>query len=164
MTRAHNVLTQRALFPACSARVAVEGDELRDGDFAGSCALQGRYGLVALKREGGKPYVVMLGRPGGPDYAMGKTLDKESGLEYGRVEWPGGAIELRVELDFADMRDEARFSYRAIDGEWKPIGAVQKLYFGLDHFVGCRIGLFLYSTRNPGARARFADFRYDPER
>jgi beta-xylosidase len=167
VTRAHNVLTQRALFPSCSASVSVEGGELRDGDFAGICALQGRYGMVALAREGGELFLVMRGRPGGPDYEMGQTLDKEPGVEYGRVPWRGGEVELRVDLNFADMRDEARFSYREAGGEWRGIGAVQKLYFGLDHFVGCRIGLFIYSTKSVGGRARFAEFSYgapSPER
>jgi beta-xylosidase len=160
VTRARNVLTQRAMFPSCSASVRVEGSGLADGDFAGICALQGRYGLVALAREGGELFVVMKGRPGGPDYEMGRTLDKEPGVEHGRVPWRGGEVELRVDLDFADMRDEARFSYREPGGGWAAIGAVQKLYFGLDHFVGCRVGLFIYSTTIVGGRARFAEFSY----
>ena len=41
-----------------------------------------------------------------------------------------------------------------------PIGPAHKLHFGLDHFVGCRFGLFLYSTKTTGGDARFSDFEY----
>jgi beta-xylosidase len=161
LTRAANVLTQRSMFPASSASVRVDGSRLRDGDFAGICALQGKYGLAALTREGGSFFLVMRGRPGEADMSMGKTLDLTPGVEYARLPWPYHEAELRVDALFDDMRDEARFSYRA-RGEWRSLGAVQKLWFGLDHFTGCRFGLFVYSTRQAGGEARFGSFEYCP--
>jgi beta-xylosidase len=159
LTRAANTLTQRTLYPSCSASVRVDGSRLRDGDFAGICALQGRYGMIALAKEGGRLFLVMRGRPGAADYTMGKTLDKSPGIEYARIPWPGHEASLRVSARFDDMRDEASFSYED-GGEWMPFGAVQKLCFGLDHFVGCRFGLFVYSTRECGGEARFGPFVY----
>jgi beta-xylosidase len=161
LTRAANVLTQRTMFPASSASVHVDGSRLRDGDFAGICALQGKYGLVALTRERGEYFLVMKGRPGEADMTMGGPSDLSPGVEYARVPWPTPEAELRVEAFFEDMRDEARFSYRA-GGEWRSLGAVQKLCFGLDHFAGCRFGLFVYSTKETGGEARFGSFEYFP--
>lgn len=99
---------------------------------------------------------------------------------------------LRVEADFAQMKDEARFYYYDSEchgdnghnigydgnsdsahrrayrqggtcngGAWKQIGITQKLYFKLDHFTGCRFGLFVYATKETGGQAGFAAFRYD---
>lgn len=163
VTRARNVLTQRAVGPHCSASVEVDGSLLNDGDFAGMCALQGRYGMVAIMREKGQYFLVMKGNPGKADYTMGKTLDKTPGVEYERVPLAGAKATLRVDLNFAQMTDEARFSYW--DGAaWKPIGAVQKLYFGLDHFVGCRFGLFVYAMQRTGGKAGFRRFVVEVER
>src|SRR5690606_34167130 len=103
----------------------VDGSLLNDGDYAGICALQGRYGMVAIAREKGQYFLVMKGNPGKADYTMGKTLDKTPGVEYERIALAGAKATLRVDLNFAQMADEAKFSYW--DGAtWKPIGAVQK--------------------------------------
>ena len=43
----------------------------------------------------------------------------------------------------------------------RPLGGmsfVHKLYFRLDHFMGCRVGLFLYSTQKPGGSADFMNY------
>ena len=34
------------------------------------------------------------------------------------------------------------------------------MIFKMDHFTGCRIGLFLYSTKETGGIADFYDFAY----
>jgi hypothetical protein len=54
-----------------------------------------------------------------------------------RIRMSGTNAVLNVQMCFDDMRDEATFYYLA-NTEWKKIGMTQKLYFGLDHFVGCR--------------------------
>jgi beta-xylosidase len=160
LTRAYNVLTQRTVRPACSASVEVDGSLLNDGDYAGICALQGRYGMAAITRENGSYFLVMKGNPGEADYRMGKTLDKTPGVEYERIPLSGAVAELKVTANFERMTDEASFFYR--DGaDWRPIGAVQKLYFGLDHFVGCRFGLFVYATQKIGGQAAFRHFGYE---
>ena len=47
------------------------------------------------------------------------------------------------------------------DGEkWTKVGAAHRLFFKLDHFTGCRFGLFVYSTRQTGGKAVFTDFKY----
>jgi beta-xylosidase len=157
VTRTLNVLTQRTVGPACSASVEVDGSLLNDGDYAGICALQGRYGMVAIAKEHGKYYLVMQGNPGKADYSMGKTCDKKPGEEYERIPLLGTQATLKIHMDFDQMTDEATFYYLDNTG-WQQIGICQKLYFGLDHFVGCRFGLFIYATEKTGGKANFSHF------
>jgi beta-xylosidase len=160
VTRAVNVLTQRTISPACEASVYLEANMLHDGDYAGICALQGRYGMIAIAKENGKYYLVMKGNPGEANHVMGQTCDKQPGEEYERISLSGSNATLRVQMRFDNMTDESTFYY--LDhAEWKKIGVNQKLYFGLDHFVGCRFGLFMYSTRKIGGEASFKHFVYN---
>ncbi|KAB8141225.1 glycosyl hydrolase 43 family protein [Chloroflexia bacterium SDU3-3] len=162
VTRAANVLTQRAIWPGCSASVQVDASALREGDYAGLCALQGRYGMVAITKENGQLFAVMQGRPGEADYTMGQTCDTEAGVEHGRVALGEREATLMARLHFRDMEDYAEFFYLQ-GGEWRQIGAAQGLYFGLDHFVGCRFGLFIYATQESGGSASFREFVYARE-
>jgi beta-xylosidase len=159
VTRTLNVLTQRTVGPSCSTSVTVDGSLLNDGDYAGICALQGRYGMVAITKEHGQYYLVMQGNPGKADYTMGKTCDKKPGETYEKIPLSGTQATLKVHMDFDQMIDEAAFYYLADTG-WRPIGIRQKLYFGLDHFVGCRFGLFIVATEKIGGKASFKHFVY----
>ncbi len=159
VTRAVNVLTQRTVWPACEASVLVDGSMLNDGDYAGLCALQGRYGMIAITKEHGKYYLVMKGKPGKANHVMGKTCDRTPGEEYARIPWPEPQAALKVYMRFDAMTDEATFYYQD-HAEWQKIGVDQKLYFGLDHFVGCRFGLFMYSTEKTGGQAGYRHFVY----
>jgi len=40
------------------------------------------------------------------------------------------------------------------------LGTAHRMVFKMDHFTGCRIGLFLYSTKETGGIADFYDFAY----
>ena len=65
----------------------------------------------------------------------------------------------RAEVRFAEGKGEVRYSLQ--DGnDWKQLGDSYTMVFTLDHFTGCRFGLFLYSTRETGGYADFSDFRY----
>lgn len=130
---------------------------LNNGDYAGICALQGCYGMIALTKDDGKYYLVMKGNPGKANNTMGQTCDKKPGEEYARILLSGTNATLTVQVCFDDMTDEATFYYRD-NAEWKKIGINQKLDFGLDHFVGCRFGLFAYSTKKIGGQASFKHF------
>jgi len=68
-----------------------------------------------------------------------------------------GPIRLAADFDFT--RDAVQFS-ALLDGAWTPIGAAHQLVYRLDHFMGCRIGLFVYAAQEPGGTAHFADFTY----
>lgn len=157
LLQAGNVLTQRMLYPGCAGEVTVDASGLNVGDYAGICALQGCYGMAAVTRKKDGCYIVMMGRQGEMDPLSKMPDDVSEGTEREAVRIGQGSVRLKVEADFFEMRDEARFFYHDGNG-WRQIGGTQKLYFKLDHFAGCRFGLFVYATKETGGRAGFSDF------
>ena len=145
ITQAKNILTQRMSFPSCAAEVALNFSEMKDGDIAGLCAFQGNYAFVAVKKKDGKLYAVMG--------------NKEDGDAVEEVEINSDRMRLKIEADFTDMKDEAKFYFA--DRYWyTKIGKNHKMQFKLDHFTGCRFGLFIYSTKETGGKVGFSNFVY----
>lgn len=162
LLQAANVLTQRMFFPQCAGEVTVDAAALKTGDYAGICALQGCYGMAAVTRRDDGFYVVMKGRTAKKSMQASPENDMED-TEQEAVRIGQSIVRLRIEADFWQMKDEARFFYYSEEGgngTWRQIGAAQKLYFGLDHFTGCRFGLFVYATEKAGGRAGFSAFCY----
>ncbi len=154
-----NTLTQRMTLPSCEASVTIDGSALRNGDYAGICALLGCYGLIALTKEAEQYYLVMLAKEPGDPHSMGKPLDMEFGKEYARVPVENSEIRLKIHANLQDRIDEVEFYYQNKD-EWKKLGITHKIYFQLDHFAGCRFGLFMFSTKQVGGVADFKNFYY----
>ncbi len=157
---AKNVLTQRMWFPGCSGEVTVDVSGLKEGDYAGISAFQGCYGMVAVTKRNGRNYVVMQSKDTDKPSLPGQNRDLAEGKEWEAIPVEGDEFRLKIEVDFWKMKDEAEFSYLC-DGEWKKIGPTHKLYFRLDHFTGCRFGLFTYATKESGGRAGFSKFTYN---
>ncbi len=157
--QAVNTLTQRMRGPISEASVTVDGSALKDGDHAGICALQGCYGLIAITKEAGQYYLVMLAKDAEDNTLFGKPDDKVPGKEYARVPLESDKVTLKLRANFEDYTDEVEFYYQNNE-EWVKLGITHKLYFKLDHFMGCRIGLFLFSTKKIGGKADFTNFVY----
>lgn len=163
LTQAKNTITQRMLYPGCAGEVDVDGSGLREGDFAGICALQSCCGMIGLTRREGK--LCLTVRTISSEDAAVTTLHGEPRggaiVERERAFLPveGSTVRLRLEVDFERMKDTASFYYRE-GGAWKKLGPDHRLYFKLDHFCGCRFGLAVYSTREAGGCAGFSDFVY----
>ena len=68
-------------------------------------------------------------------------------------------IRLKAEVHFTGMTGEVQFLYHMNDA-WIPFGPIHRMQFALDHFAGCRFGLFLYAVKRTGGRAAFSDFIY----
>ena len=149
LTQAVNTITQRMSYPSCAAEVTVDASELKEGDIAGLCALQGCYAAVGITKRQGKYEVLML------DKREDGILNVTDGIVVGSHQ-----IDFRLEADFRNMKDEARCYCRVNNGDWLPIGSVHKLYFKLDHFTGCRFGLFCYAVKETGGSACFREFLY----
>ena len=164
VTQAVNTLTQRLMLPGADVEVTVDATDLNEGDFAGLCALQGCYGMVAVTRELRRYYLVMIERNreekdtsmGAKDYLPGRIVEKVSLTEP--------VVRLRLEASFSEHADKAVFYYQEPrEGrEFRRIGKEHALYFGLDHFVGCRCGLSVFATRQAGGSAVFYNFSYAP--
>jgi len=158
LVKARNTLTQRMLYPGCSAEVTLDISKLKDGDVAGLCILQSCYGFVAVTKRDGKAYVVMQNKaavkPGMTDYNPDDLVK-----EWEAVEIEGDTINLKAVADFTNTKDTAKFLYKKGWG-YNKIGVDHKMYFKLDHFTGCRFGLFMYSTKESGGQAGFSNFVY----
>lgn len=160
LTQAQNTLTQRTTGPASFSEVTLDATYLKEGDIAGICVLQGCYGAIALKKENQKYYLVMIGQQIDADkIIMGKVLDNDPPIEYARIAINSAIVTLRVHVDFKNLKDVATFYYKEND-LWQQLGIMHQLYFKLDHFVGCRFGLFLYSTEQVGGLVDFLNFKY----
>ena len=71
--------------------------------------------------------------------------DDDTPNEYESVHINAESVRVGAILDFTNLRDTAEFYYY-INGKRKRLGIQHKLYFWLDHFVGCRFALFAYSS------------------
>lgn len=155
-----NTLTQRAMGPACEAIVTLDGSELNDGDFAGLCFLISTYGFIALTKDAGQYYLVMMARSTDDRSMGGNLIDNEPGTEYARIPINENKVTLKAYGNFVNNTDECLFYYWDSEG-WEKLGITHQLVYKLDHFMGCRIGLFLFSTREIGGTAGFSNFEYN---
>ena len=149
-TEAVNTLTQRCFGPRCSAEVTVDGAALKVGDHAGLCALMGCFAQLAVTRKEDGLYLVYTRK------------DAESGEIITEAERPIGSLSrLHARFDFTN--DTVQFILADADAGWLEFGPPHQLVYRLDHFMGCRVGLFMYSTQETGGSARFTGFTYRVE-
>lgn len=157
---AQNTLTQRMMQPGCQATVTVDASGLKDGDTAGLIGLEGCYGMIGIRREGGKYYFVKLVRTNiEKPFQIGFT-DREPGEVLHKEEIEGPLVTFRLKANFDDMKDLLDF-YVLKENEWTQIGESHKMRFGLDHFTGARFGLCVFSEKEMGGEAAFSDFKYE---
>lgn len=159
VTEAVNSLTQRMLSPSCQAIVTVDGSGLKDGDYAGICALLGCYGWIGITKENGQYYVSMQAKKALDNTFVGISNESE-GKEYARELLSDSKVTLKLRVDFTDQVDTAKFYYLK-DNEWVKIGIDHKLVFKMDHFVGTRFALFNYATKDIGGIGEFYNFIYN---
>lgn len=159
LVHAKNVITQRMCYPVCAGEVTVDASGIREGDYAGLCVHQGCYGLIAVTKTEKGYELVRIGKTEPvKGFGIGSN-DNEPGVITDRTLLMGPVVRLRIDADFSDMADTARFSYEK-DGAFVPLGAVHKLAFRLDHFTGARFGLAYFATKQAGGTAVFRKFRY----
>ena len=163
VVQAKNTLTQRTMLPGCRAEVSVDGNELKEGDYAGLCILESAYAFVAITRRDGELWLVMKKRTIETDSIWGERKDTEPGEELESVKLPlncDGKVRLVADIDYTNRKDMAKLYYYDEAGSMKSIGNEVQLAFRLDHFTGARFGLFVYSTIHKGGSAEFSDFKY----
>lgn len=159
LSHAINTLTQRCIYPRCEAEVTVDASDMRDGDVAGLCLLQGMYGYLGITKETGAYYLIKVVRSEsnnrgigvGGDYLPGKVVEKER--------LSGAQVTFCLKANFENMTDKLDFFYQK-DERWVKVGDSHSLFFRLDHFTGARFGLFMYSTRECGGSVTFRKFEF----
>ncbi len=148
---ARNTLTQRTMLPGCTAEVTVRAEDMKLGDTAGLCLLIACYGLIGIAREEDGLYLVMKARLPG---------EKEE-REFARVPWAGEEVRLRAEVRFEGLKGQVCFFYPGRNG-WAQLGPAHPMVYTLEHFAGCRVGLFLYAAKETGGSAAFSRFALRP--
>ncbi|MDI9477368.1 MAG: glycoside hydrolase 43 family protein [Bacillota bacterium] len=144
---ARNTLTQRTFGPECSAVVAMEVNNMREGDYAGLAALQRDYGFVAVKMSRGRKSIVMV------NASSGTPVEVES------IPITEDRVYFRVDCDFHEQKDLAYFYY-SLDGQhWQSIGDTLQMSYTIPHFMGYRYALFNYATIDTGGYVDFDYFR-----
>lgn len=146
--KSRNTLTQRTFGPVCSGTTLLDVSKLKDGDFAGLVALQRKFGQVGVKVVGKSKYV----------YMVSNKTDKPTELQS--IPLSQKKIYLKIECDYRNKIDVARFFYSLDGKKWNVIGGSLKMEYTLmEHFMGYRFGLYNYSSKNPGGYADFDYFR-----
>ncbi|HTN22258.1 MAG TPA: glycoside hydrolase 43 family protein [Pelobium sp.] len=143
---AKNSLTQRTIGPVCSGATSIDVANMKDGDFAGLGLLQKNYGLLGVKVDGDKKFIVMINAStGNPE-------------EVQRIPLTQKTIYVKAACDFRNRKDIANFYY-SLDGKsWTAIGTPLKMAYTIPQFIGYRFALFNYATKNVGGYADFDFF------
>ena len=149
---AKNILTQRTFGPESSATIAMEVDQMKDGDYAGFIALQRLYGFVGVKMENGRKSIVMT------------ALKENETAEYLEIPLEKSRVYFRIDCDYNpinenERNDKAYFYYSLNGKKWIPIGGPLQMRYTLPHFMGYRFGLFNYATKSIGGSVDFDYFK-----
>ena len=144
--KSRNTLTQRTFGPQCSGSTWLDASGMKDGDFAGLCTFQRKFGQVGVKIKDGTKYIFMVSN----------QTDKPTEMQS--IPLSENKVYLKIECNFLNKVDIANFFF-SLDGKrWTIIGGPLKMEYTLmEHFMGYRFGLFNYASKNPGG---FADFDY----
>lgn len=144
--KSRNTLTQRTIGPECTGTTLLDVANMKDGDYAGLCALQRKFGQVGVKVANGARYIFMV------------SAQTDKPVELQSIPLSQKTVYLKIECNFMDKIDIANFFY-SLDGKtWTSIGGPLKMEYTLmEHFMGYRFGLFNYATKTVGG---YADFDY----
>jgi beta-xylosidase len=147
LREAPNTLTQR-MFACYSDTIPATGStrletgKMKDGDIAGLAVFQDPYAFIAIKKEGGRQYVLMV--------INGSAIDS--------VMINSPVIYFAAKADFGTGR--AVFAYSEDNKTYQPLGNELKMKFNLSVFTGNKFCLFNYATRETGGYADFDWFRH----
>jgi beta-xylosidase len=144
--KSRNTLTQRTFGPTCAGITLLDVSKLKDGDFAGLSTFQRKFGVVGVKVQNGAKYVYMVSN---------KT---DNPTELQSIPLSQNKIYLKIECDYRNKIDIAKFFYSLDGKKWNSIGGELKMEYTLmEHFMGYRFGLYNYASKNVGG---YADFDY----
>ncbi len=157
---ARNTLSQRTFGPRQSVETKMDISGMKDGDVAGLAAYNRGFSYVAVKRAGGQntlgvvnrvqPFSVDLDQATLENFVPGTTVSLGDATQ----------VHVKADLDFASPTGQLWTTfYYSLDGlEWTRLGdrvGPQTLDGTLAHFMGHRVGLFNYATRQKGGHVDF---------
>ncbi|WP_180270824.1 family 43 glycosylhydrolase [Sporanaerobium hydrogeniformans] len=154
---ARNTLTQRTFGPECSGSIAMDVNNMKNGDYAGLAAFQNKYGYVGVKMINGSKSIVRVNGKG----AINDT--KETIEEVASIPLNQNKVYFKVDFDYKNRTDKAYFYYSLDGTNWSEIGSELQLEYTLPHFMGYRFALFNYATKTTGGYVDFDYFRIEEQ-
>jgi beta-xylosidase len=141
-----NTLTQRPFAKhdqtvPTIATTKMDVSHMKDGDVAGLAVFQDPYAFIAVKRENGTSYLVMVNN--------GETADS--------VSLPSTTVYLRTIA--SNSSSKANFEYSLDNKTFKRLGNELAMKFSLKIFTGNKFCLFNYPTKSAGGYVDFDWFR-----
>ncbi len=149
---ARNTLTERSITP--KSVFTIEGDfsGLKGGDYAGLAAFMGKYGTIGVSKYNGEYYIKQ-------ELKDGEIIEENVSNIIG---FKCNQLWLRIVFDF-DNDDKAYFYYSVNGNDFIEFGKHLSMEFTLDVFVGYRIGIFSYGTKNLGGIADFRNLEFNTD-
>ncbi len=148
---ARNTLTQRTLGPACTGITHIDFANMKAGDCTGLVALQSTFGMVGIRKDSNGIKRVVMCTNGGEYFEK-----EEESTIYEKED-----IYLKITFDFKNNIDIAKFFYSEDGLSWHRVGCDLHMKYLLDHFMGYRIGLFNYATKEIGGYTDFDYFHFE---
>lgn len=145
---APNTLSQRTEGPQCSGQVKLDVSKMKDGDVAGLSVYCAEPGMLSVVMEGKNKFLVMSDR----------NVEKE------RIALKKNKVMLRVDADFRNGTDKANFYYSLDNKKWTKIGTEFQMVYNLRHFMGNRLAIYNFATKNTGGWVDVDYFRYSREK
>lgn len=170
-TQSRNMLTQRTFGPKCSGSICLDASNMKDGDIAGLALLAGKFGFVAIQKNGDEKTIVMVDNQ--PDGNGNGNWPPRRGVQHIVDSIPANAdmVYFKADCDFERIADESNIGshgvdtagfYYSFDGkQWNAIGHTLNMSYNLDHFMGQRFAIFYYSAKQSGGSADFDWFRVE---
>jgi beta-xylosidase len=122
---------------------------MKEGDVAGLCVLQKRYGIVGVQYTNGGKSIVMI------------SAESERPVELQRIPLSQNKVYCKIECNFRNKKDLATFFY-SLDGKsWDRIGSPLQMAYTIPQFMGYRFGLFNYATQQAGGYVDFDFFHIE---
>ncbi|MDE7351358.1 MAG: glycoside hydrolase 43 family protein, partial [Muribaculaceae bacterium] len=157
---APNTISQRMEGPECHSCVKIDVSHMKDGDVAGFGAFNGHAGLLSVKKEGGKTYLVKHSAVVNFDGNTKNIANTEENEEE-RILLKKKNVYLKIDADFRLGQDMAYFSCSLDGRKWKEIGKPFKMIFDYRKlFMGTRFAIYNYATVAPGGYVDIDYFDY----
>ena len=165
---APNTLTQRMTGPSCSGVIRLDISKMRDGDRAGLSAINGQAAVLTIARDGrtytlamSKQEVALDNNTKAVTNATEEVMESVNLSNTMGKDAKKGIVYLRLDGDFRQGRDVAKFFY-SLDGEsWTRIGGDYIMRFDYRlFFMGSKFAIFNYATKRAGGYVDVDEFRF----
>lgn len=160
LLQARNTMTQRCVYDVCNGEITIDPSGLNIGDYAGLCAYSAHYGGLCVGRDEEGYFLAKIETEADSDSIMGDKDFYERKPVITKLKSLSSVetVRVRITTDFRNAPDFCTYSYEE-NGVFVEVPGKHLLYFKLDIFIGCRFGIFTYSTKKAGGYADFSDFK-----